>query len=259
MDNKLLEKEISWLLKEKYNNKLTKKAKKDIKRLKQNEPLAYLIGFIDFLNCKIDLKKRPLIPRPETEYWTEKIISDIKKNKKRDIRCLDIFAGSGCIGIAILKNVKRAKIDFVEINKKFIEQIRTNLNINNISKERYRIIQSDIFKSVDVGHLHNEDFGYDYILANPPYIPEKAKKLIQESVIKYEPLKALFAGKDELFYIKQFLKKAKNYLKKNGKIYMEFGCGQKKDIEILLKNFKYKKYSFHKDQYNKWRWIEVNF
>jgi release factor glutamine methyltransferase len=250
MDSKLLKKEISWLLKEKYNNQLTEKAKMDIKKLKQNEPLAYLIGNQPFLNCKIDLKYKPLIPRPETENWTEKIISDIKKNKKEEIKCLDIFAGSGCIGIVILKHIKCVKVDFGEISKNFLEQIRTNLKINNIDKKCYHIIRSDIFSAIEGK--------YDYILANPPYIPEKAKKLIQKSVIEYEPLKALFAGKDGLFYIRPFLKKAKNYLKKNGKIYMEFDSAQKKKLPKILETYGYKNYQFFKDQYNKWRWIEVN-
>lgn len=69
---------------------------------------------------------------------------------------------------------------------------------------------------------------------------------------------ALFGGKDGLFYIRKFLKEAKNHLNKNGKIYMEFDYIQKREIERLLKKFSYKNYKFNKDQYNKWRWVEIN-
>jgi len=247
--DQLLKQEIKWLLNEKYAKKLTKRAKIDIIRLKKREPLAYLIGNVPFLNCVIDLKYKPLIPRPETEHWTEQAIQDIKQEKTRDIKCLDVFAGSGCIGIAILRNLKHAKVDFVDIKQGNLKQININLKLNNISPERYNVIESDIFQNIKCQHT------YDYILANPPYIATKEKKMIQKSMIKHEPQEALFAGKDGLMYIKRFLKEGKNYLKKNGKIYMEFGVKQKKPIENIIKKNNYPNYEFYKDQYRKWRYV----
>ena len=258
-----MQKEISWLLEEKYNKILTPKAKLDIKRLKKGEPLDYVIGFTNFLGCKIDLSKFPLIPRPETEFWVKTAIEDIKKLKAKNIRCLDVFAGSGCIGIAFLKHVKSAKMDFAEKENKLLEQIKINLKINlpasatpkalqagNIKKHRYKIIQSNILSKVTGT--------YDYIFANPPYIATARKRKIKKSVLKFEPESALFGGKDGLFYIRKFFKVAKNYLNKNGNIYMEFDTVQKKEIEKIIKTFKYNNCQFLKDQYNKWRYVVVS-
>ena len=243
-----LKREIQWLVEEKYNGILTKDAKKDIEKLKKGEPLAYLIGFVDFLGSKIRLEQRPLIPRSETEYWAEVALKDIQQHSS-PLQILDVFAGSGCIGIAILKNTRNTKVDFSELDIKAFRQIKTNLASNHINSSRFRLFRSDIFSALPSQQR------YDYILANPPYLSESKKSLIQSSVIKYEPHKALFAGKDGLLAIKRFLKEAPTHLTKRGKIYMEFDSWQKKKIQQILRTYRYQAWKFYRDQYKKWRFL----
>ena len=252
MKEEQLKKEIGWLLKEKYKGKLTKAAKKDIVKLKKGEPVDYLIGFVEFAGCNIDISFKPLIPRAETEYWVQKSIEDMQSSPKRktNIQCLDMFAGSGCIGIAVLKKINNSHVEFVEKEKGFIQQILFNLKRNKLSKQRFSIICSDVF-----GEIKGT---YDYIFANPPYIAQKREKSVQSSVLTYEPKDALFAGKDGLKYIKKFLKEARYHLAENGKIYLEFDSPQKKEINMLLKEYNYSSWKFHKDQYNKWRFVVIH-
>jgi release factor glutamine methyltransferase len=249
-----MQKEIGWLLKEKYHGKATKNFYRDVKRLEAGEPLDYVIGFTEFLGCKIDLSKKPLIPRPETEFWVEKVITDIlifcRISEYNSIKVLDMFAGSGCIGIAVLKHIRNAEVVFADKETNCLKQIKINLKLNlSPIRANCSVVKSDVFSKV-VGK-------YDYIFANPPYIPTKNKKRIQKSVLKFEPKQALFGGGDGLFYIRKFLKQAIEHLNPGGKIFMEFSPEQKKQIEKLVKKYKYSNHKFYKDQYNKWRWAAV--
>lgn len=221
---------------------------------KTAKPTEYRQGFVEFLGCRIDLSKRPFIPRPETEYWVGKAIKAIKqkaKSKKSKIECLDIFAGSGCIGLALLKAgpdlVER--VDFAEKEKKFLEQIKINVKINNIDPKRYRLVQSDISPKV-----HRK---YDYILANPPYVAESRMKEVDPDVLLWEPKGALFAGKDGLDVIRQFLPAAIFHLKKGGEVWMEFDPFQKSEIDKIVRAAEYRHHNFFRDQYGQWRFLRA--
>jgi len=221
-------------------------------------PIEYRKGFTKFLNCKINLSKRVFIPRIETEFWVKIAIKELPET--RSLAILDMFAGSGCIGIAILKTCPEGfdraqprafvrRVDFVDSDKKAIEQIKINLRLNHVPPNRYKIYKSNLFEKLKRK--------YDYIFANPPYVARERIKEVESSVLKYEPKIALLAGKKGLGYIKKFLKEAKNYLKENGKIFMEFDPLQKEGIEDILNREKYKNFKFLKDQFKKYRFLKV--
>jgi len=245
---------------------MTKEAKKDIARLKRGEPVDYVIGWVDFLGCKIDLSMRPFIPRPETEYWVGKAIEDVKeKEGKRAIHCLDVFAGSGCIGIALLSRLPNAVVDFVEKEKAPLKQIAINTAMNNVDPLRYRIIsepqsggETNLFIRSDMVSSLKKGERYDYIFANPPYIALTRKGKVQKSVLAWEPHAALFGKDDGLYFIELLLKEAKNHLTKEGTMYIEFDSPQKPAFSELLSRYGYANVRFFKDQYGKWRWVEIS-
>lgn len=205
-----------------------------------------------FLNCRVDLTKKVFEPRIETEFWVGKAIKEISQkieNRNQKIEILDIFAGSGCIGVAVLKNIKNARVDFADISNKINKQVKINLKLNKIQKDRYKIYKSNLFQG-----LMNKRF--DIIFANPPYVALDRISEVQKEVLQKEPTTALFAGKDGMFWINKFLKKAGKHLNKMGAIYMEFDPLQKEKIEQILKKEKFKS-QFRKDQFKKYRWLKT--
>ena len=245
-----LDKEITWLKRDKYGREEIQLRgaqksdfEKDIKRLEDGEPVDYIIGWKEFLGCKIDLSYKPLISREETEFWVGEAIKELGSN----LKVLDIFAGSGCIGLAVLKNCKNVEVTFADKEENCLKQIKKNLGLVGSTG---KVVRSDLFSNIKGK--------FDIIFANPPYIPTKKQK-VQKSVKDWEPHQALYSGTDGLVIIGKFLQEAKKYLNPEGRVYLEFGYGQKGAIEKLLKQNKYKNWEFHKDQFGKWRWAEITF
>lgn len=244
------EREAKWLLEEKYDGTPSDAYKKDLELLKAGTPLAYLIGHIPFLGCHIDLSLHPLIPRTETEYWVEKAIEKIRENyKNAPIRILDVFAGSGCIGIALLSRLPNASVDFAEIDETLVEQIKKNLDLNDIDPSRYRIFASDVFASLPEGT-------YDAIVANPPYINPVHEGRVEESVLEHEPHKALFAAEEGFALVKKTIEEAPKHLRPGGTLYLEHDDIQKDAIESLAGSVGAEA-SFYKDQFDKYRWVTL--
>ena len=188
----MLSQEQNWLLKEKYQGVKTDAFLVDVARLEAGEPLAYIIGSIPFLDTVIYLDSKPLIPRPETEYWVEKVITEIKNltfSTKGPIHILDLCAGSGCIGVAIAKAIPTAMIDFIEIETEHLPTITKNCQKNNIVSSSFRVLPGDLFSVANNQTLPR----YHFIISNPPYI-DPALNRVETSVKNFEPATALYGG-----------------------------------------------------------------
>ena len=230
MGKQTIKRDLQFLLRDKYKGNWQKKFIKDAARIKQGEPLDFVIGWMPFLKCVIDLRYKPLIPRPETEYWTELAIKEIGKHKGAKV--LDIFSGSGAIGIAVLKHAKNTKVDFGEYEPELVKQITYNLKLNKLEKRKSKVYKSDIFKKIKGK--------YDFILATPPYIPLARKRKVNSSVVKYEKPSSLWGGKDGLYFIKKFLAEAKGHLLPGGQIWMEFDAPERTRTATICHKMGYK-------------------
>ncbi len=219
------------------------------KEVKSDLPKEYKKGSVKFLGCKIDLSFRTFIPRLETGFWVEAAINELKSRPA--LAVLDLFSGSGCVGIAVLKKIKESSVDFCDIEPRALRQIKKNLKINKIDKKRYRVYCSDIFEKLPKEKL------YDAILANPPYVDPDRVNEIQATVFDYEPHVALFSKKNGMAAIEKFLTQAKKHLGRSGVVYMEFDGAQAGLIGAILKKEKYSSWRIFRDQFERKRFVRI--
>ena len=202
-----------WILREKYNGEKTEGFFADCARLQTGEPLAYIIGTIPFLHTTISLDSHPLIPRTETEFWVAEILPEIKEREAHGlVRILDLCAGSGCIGVAVLAEAPSVRVDFAEIDTHHHTTIQKNITANGIDPARTRIMGGDLFAEITQV--------YDYILTNPPYI-DPALDRTTESVQSFEPKIALYGGVSGMEYIDRIITEAPKYLNPHGTLIIE--------------------------------------
>ena len=198
--------------------------KKKIESLRQNKPIQYVIGNVNFYGNKFIVNENTLIPRFETEELVENtlnLIEEVFLNK--NLKLIDLGTGTGCIGITIKKKIPSLNVTLVDISPKALKVAQENAK--NLETE-VTLIENDMLEGL------NEK--YDIIISNPPYI--KDNEGIEDIVKNNEPHLALYAGIDGLDCYRKILKQAQNCVNKNFLIAFEIGETQKDDIISLAKN-----------------------
>ncbi len=221
-------KEVEWLKKEKYQGVSSPEFLADVERLKMGEPLAYIIGWVPFYGCTIDVTMHPMIPRPETEFWVERAVRELSATHKSTLRLADTFSGSGCIGIALAKHLPHAVVELSEYDHALIPQIRRNIEMNGVS-DRATATQADALSALTGV--------YDAIFANPPYIDPKSMDEMDTSVTHFEPHLSLFAGDRGLDYITHIIHDGGAFLVPGGTFYVECDAHQKEWIEEIIASY----------------------
>lgn len=182
--------------------------------LKKNIPIQYILGECEFYNLKFNVNSFTLIPRPETEELVDLIIKHHKQPSNHELTILDIGTGSGCIPIALKKNIPHSKVSALDISEEALNVAKSNALKNDITIE---FIKQDVLsKSL----ILNSTFSI--IVSNPPYVLKAEAKLMDERVLNYEPHLALFVEEnDPIIFYKKIIDLSTNYLMSNGYLYFE--------------------------------------
>jgi release factor glutamine methyltransferase len=229
--------------------KITESLPRILLELKKKAPIQYILGKADFYGMVLEVNPYVLIPRPETEELVDWII---KEQKGKKISILDVCTGSGCIALALRKNVTLAKVKGVDISAKALEVAKGNSLVQKLDVD---FIEADALKLDEV--LNPSD--YDVIVSNPPYVLPDEKKTMRDNVLKYEPHLALFVPENDplLFYraIAEFVKRASH----NVTLYFEINETKADLLAALFKEMGFKDILVKKDINGKDRMLKCTY
>ena len=202
----------------------------NLKRLLNDEPIAYILGQWEFYGLPLHVTPDVLIPRDDTCAVAELAIRQGLFLDK-DPRILDLCCGSGCIGLAIASRVKDAKVTLADISQKALAVAKENVALNKLSG-RVRCVSADALRPA-FPFLGK----FDMIVSNPPYITGEEMKQLPRSVAEYEPHLALYGGEDGLDFYRSIAKNFAIALKPGGYLAFEYGDTQADDVcAILVEN-----------------------
>lgn len=238
--------EILTILDKEVDSDIEKLYKSSLEALKENKPIQYVIGNVNFYGLKFIVNKNVLIPRFETEELVEQVVEYTKDLNKDKIKILDLGCGSGAIGLTLKSILKDSEVTLTDISKEALEVAK--LNANNLNLD-VTFIESDWFSNVKLEQ-------YDIIVSNPPYI--RTDEEIEEIVKNNEPSLALYGGVDGLDCYRKILANIKPYLNDKFLMAFEIGESQKEEIyDIVNKYLKDIEITCKKDLYGRNRMIFV--
>jgi release factor glutamine methyltransferase len=235
-----------------------------VNRRQQREPLQYITGMQEFWSLEFRVTPDVLIPRPETELVVEtalrvlaqpqvvssqhSVVSREEKSPASEvwqsaihnppapsiggqstIRILDVGTGSGCIAIALAKELPEVEVWAIDISEAALAVAQGNAQRHGLT-ERIHFLQGDLFTP-----FRGQQLSFDLIVSNPPYIVHADIPLLQPEVGNWEPRRALDGGPDGLDFYHRLLCESPNHLRTGGYLVMEIGSGQSTDILHLAK------------------------
>ncbi|PYX82998.1 MAG: peptide chain release factor N(5)-glutamine methyltransferase [Acidobacteria bacterium] len=187
-------------------------------------PAQYITGHQEFWGMDLIVSPAVLIPRPETEHATETALPLARTIAKPKI--IDVGTGSGCIALALAKELPEAEIHATEISPAALEIARANA-VRHQLESRIQFHQTHLLKGLEAD-------SFDLVISNPPYVGESEQDQVQLEVRKFEPRSAVFAGPTGLEIIAELIPAAQEALKPGGWLIMEISGSIAEGVRQLL-------------------------
>ena len=201
-----------------------------------HKPIAHIVNFKYFWKYKFFVDRDVLIPRPETELIIEKIMEILPLSSNKNI--LDIGTGSGCIAITLIKERPNCLMTAIDKSKKAIKVAKKNAEMHQVGK-KVKFLHIDVDKYLS--------YKYDIIVSNPPYIKNSELLSLDKDVKLNEPKIALSGGFSGLEVFFKIINKCKMLLKNNGKLILEIGHKQGKELSKYLNLNEFNQTKIYKD------------
>ena len=217
-----------------------------LNRLKNHEPIQYVLECAYFFGLEFLVTPAVLIPRPETEELVAWILEHFSKIDSPKI--LDLGTGSGCISIALAKNLPSAQVFALDISTEALEIARFNAKKNNVE---INFISSNMLEWKSIQQ-------FDIIVSNPPYVLEKEQKQMKDNVLKHEPHLALFVDNAlPLVFYKALRKIAQKNLSQNGLCFAELNEAFGVETKALFDEVSFQNVILKKDTFGKIRMLKA--
>jgi release factor glutamine methyltransferase len=187
-------------------------------------PLAYLTGTKEFWSIPFEVSPSVLVPRPETEALVGKVL---ELSTREDESIVDVGTGSGCIAIALAKELPRARIQAVDVSERALRVARRNAARHRAKHIEFR--RSDLLSA-----FRGTGARFDFIVSNPPYVSRGEWDALPAEVRDFEPRRALLAGDSGLELIGRLVRRAGTFLRPGGYLIFEIGEGQRDRVLDLF-------------------------
>ena len=191
-------------------------------------PAQYITGHQEFWGIDLLVSPAVLIPRPETEHVVETVL-ELSQGRAGNIRIVDVGTGSGCVALALAKELPQAEIHATEISATALEVARANAARHQLT-ERVHFHQTDLLN--DIAGLQ-----FDFVVSNPPYVGESEKDTVEAQVRKFEPQIAVFAGETGMEVFAKLIPQALKVLSPGGWLVMELAFSSYDRVRQLLLNW----------------------
>ncbi len=193
-------------------------------RRSRREPVSQILGYREFWGLRFVVSKAVLTPRPETEFLVEEVITIAAHQNASDVTIFEIGTGSGCISISLAKELPQARIIATDVSEDALMMASKNSSAHH-TEEKISWLQTP--------YLENVQGPANFIVSNPPYIPESVASQLLPEVRNHEPKIALYGGKDGLDFIRKLLDLSSHRLVQGGHLLFEFGLGQEAAINKI--------------------------
>lgn len=224
---------------------------KVLKALEKEQPIQYLLGETFFYDLRFYVNEFTLIPRPETGELVTWILEEIKQKNIPNPTIIDIGTGTGCIPIALKKNLSSSTIYAIDVSEEALLVAKKNAQLNETEVHFWH---KNILETDDLQQQ------FDIIVSNPPYVRHVEKHEMKTNVLAYEPHLALFVSDENpLVFYEKIAQLALLNLKPNGLLFFEINQFLGNETIELLSNLGFKNIELRKDIYGNNRMIKAQF
>ncbi|MEM6334257.1 MAG: peptide chain release factor N(5)-glutamine methyltransferase [Planctomycetota bacterium] len=190
-----------------------------VERAAEHEPVDYLVGRSPFFSLMFEVTRATLIPRPSTETLVEHVLQHARRTPGfNDPVIADVGTGSGAIAVSLAKHLAGARVIATDVSEEALEVAKRNAEAHGVG-DRVEFRRGDLLEALGRDRV-------DYLVSNPPYIPDDEWGEVDRNVKEYEPESALRGGADGMLFVRPLIEGAAGALNTPGHVAIELAAAR---------------------------------